>query len=123
MKNRTLFLAVALVSVAFFSPVSFAGSTNPSPASATPKATVPVPLKMVHFSNLPRQYENVTIKLTLTIDEQGLPHNVQPAEPMPKDLAQRILPVIAQWRFKPSYVDGKPVVARVILPLELIEGA
>ena len=121
MKTRIPFLAAALASVAFSTTAAFAHTADCA-AKTEPKATLPVPVEVVHFSNLPRQYENVTIKLALTIDEKGQPHNVRAAEPIPADLAKRILPLVTQWRFTPSYVDGKPVTARVILPLELIEG-
>jgi outer membrane biosynthesis protein TonB len=124
MKKITILLAATLAGVAFSATNSFAAANDQCAACSTAKATLPVPISVVHPTNLPRQYENVTVQIELTIDENGVPHNVKPAGQMPKDLAARLLPAVSQWRFKPSHTaDGKAIATTVVLPLELVEGA
>lgn len=122
MKKNTLLLIAALTGVVLSSSSAIAASAD-APAKcdgATKKLT---PVHVVHPTELPRQYENVTVQLSMTIDEKGVPRDVQAIGQMPKDLAARLLPAVAQWRFTPNYVNGRPVATRVVLPLELVEGA
>jgi outer membrane biosynthesis protein TonB len=124
MKQTNLFVIAILAGLALSAANTFAKSADQCPACATAKATLPVPVSVVHPTNLPRQYENVTVQVELTIDEKGVPHNVKPAGQMPKDLAARLVPAVSQWRFEPAHTaDGKAVATTVVLPLELVEGA
>jgi outer membrane biosynthesis protein TonB len=124
MKKINLFLVATLAGVAFSAVNTFANSADQCPACSPAKATLPVPVSVVHPTNLPRQYENVTVQVELTVDAKGVPHNVKPAGQMPKDLAARLVPAVSQWRFEPAHTaDGKAVAATVVLPLELVEGA
>lgn len=118
MNKLNLLVSATLASLALSATAAFATEQQ----VMTPKQSKPVPVKIVHPTDLPRDFENYTVELKLTIDENGVPHDVRPAQWMPRNLSSRIVPVVAQWRFSPSYVDGHPVKTEVVLPLKLVEG-
>lgn len=98
-----------------------AGTTGALAAADSKNMTLPIVTKMVHPDGLPTCYEGVTVTLAMTIDEKGVPHDVVPADRIAKDLAARLIPVVAQWRFTPCVVDGHAVARKVLLPLKLVD--
>lgn len=122
MKKITLFIAATLAGVALSANV-FAATCDQCATGGTAKATLPIPQTVVHPTGLPRQYENVTVQFALTVDENGIPHNVTTVGQVPKDLATRLVPVVSQWRFTPAHsADGKAIASTVVMPLELVDG-
>ena len=124
--KKSLLITAAFAS-AVLSSAAFA-STNPNctcdgNGKVAHAVSKPEPVKIVHPTGLSRRYENVSVKVTFTLDENGVPHDVQPYGWMDGDLANRLLPVVSQWRFTPSKADGHPVSTRVVMPLQLVEGA
>lgn len=115
MKYQSLILTAVLASAAVFATSSYAAECT----GECPKAQKPAPISVVQPTNLPLRFEGATIEIELTIDEDGVPHNVRAARWMPSDLAKVLIPTIEQWRFTPQYKDGKPVTTRVILPIKL----
>jgi hypothetical protein len=122
MKKMNLLLAAVLASAAWFSSSAFAKPIDGCSTGNDVKATLPVPTKVVQFKDLSRKYENATVAVTMTIDAAGVPHDVKPAGNMPRELIAVVVPMVQQWRFRPSYVNGQAVPARVVLPLQLVEG-
>lgn len=110
-------LTIAAVATAFVTTSAFACENPGCPTNAKP-----TPVSVVHPTDLPRQYENATVRVSMVIDRNGVPHDVKAVGPMDRALAERLLPVVSQWRFSPQLKDGKPVDASVVLPLQLIEG-
>ena len=50
-----------------------------------------------------------TVALTLTIDEQGLPQNIQVTRPLYPSLDQSAIEAARKMRFEPAMKDGQPV--------------
>ncbi len=73
--------------------------------------------------NIPRDYQDATIRISLLVDEQGRAHYVDLLDGRDPRLVRHLLPVIAQWQFKPAMKDGRPVAVNVVLPLHLVERA
>lgn len=84
-----------------------------------PKLTLPVPVSTVSPTLVPRLYADCTVQVEMTIDANGVPHQVEPGPGVAPDLARRLLPAVSQWRFAPAQQDGRPVPLHVILPVKL----
>ncbi len=91
-----------------------------SPASAPAATVLPVPVSVIAPTSLPNWSENTTVKVQLTIDATGVPHDVKMVGYTPYELSTRVVPAVSKWRFTPMYRDGKPVSTSVILPLKLV---
>ncbi len=91
-------------------------------ARASSPEIAPVPVKAVHPTRIPLQYEGSEVALAMTIDKDGVPHDVRAAGWIPSDLAARVIPAVRQWRFSPAYVNHKPAAVSVVLPLKLVDG-
>jgi hypothetical protein len=114
-------LLVATLSAAL-STSAFAG-TSTCCTAASQTANKPVPVKVVSPTHLPRSYENATVEVALTIDAQGVPHDVRPVGKIDRRVEQSLVTAVSQWRFTPNVVNGQPVSTRVLLPLQLVDGA
>ena len=114
MKSANLLLAACLSGVLLAGP-AFAVNSRSS--------TLPKPIKVVHPVDLPPSFKNAEVMLSFVLDQNGVPHDVTAVKYLPDSVANKLLPVVAQWRFTPMLKDGHPVQARVILPLKLIEGS
>lgn len=121
-KSHSLLLAAA-AAVAMFT--SNASANTPCPPAAASTEVKPYPVKVVSPTNLPRSFVKSTVEVVLTLDEQGVPTNVQTVGRVDRSVAAKLVAAVSQWRFAPKYVDGKPVAGQFVLPIELraVEGA
>lgn len=85
--------------------------------------TAPAPAMVVGPMNIPQRYQDATIRVSLMVDEQGRAHYVDLLDGRDPALVRHLLPVIAQWQFKPAMKDGRPVSVNVVLPLHLVDRA
>jgi len=123
MNLKKIILAAALTSGLFASAVvSQAAVVVSAAAPEGVEYTAPVPLHVVSPVDIPRHYQNETIRLSLTIDETGRAHHVDLLSGRDPSLVKRLLPVVARWQFKPATLNGRAVSARVVLPLQLVDG-
>lgn len=82
---------------------------------------LPVVLKTVRFQAVPTRFNDSTINVVMTIDADGVPREIEGLKPMPLDLANGLVPSLAQWKFSPACdKDGKPVALRIVLPVKLV---
>lgn len=93
-----------------------------APAAAAPANAAPAPVKIVAPTQLPRSFENARVVLALTIDAQGVPHQIAPVGYLPEAVRKQLVSAVSQWRFAPKYQDGRAVATRVVLPLRLVDG-
>lgn len=122
MKMKSVILSAAILG-GLFSVSSFANViVTTSPVSSSVKLEAPVPVKVVNPTGLFRRHEGETITLVLTIDAAGLPHDIRLRWGTDQNLAERLLPAVAQWKFTPAKRNGVPVPVRVELPIELVDG-
>jgi|GEM_PF-513853 len=83
--------------------------------------TKPHPIHVVEPTDLPRRYIGETVNVTFLLDEAGQPSDVKLADHAnDSELAESLLPAVAQWKFSPLKKDGKAISHRVMLPVELI---
>jgi len=113
MNKIKMSVTAALVSSLLSTSVFATGITRPE------MADLPRPEFVVQPTNLPRDFSDSVVKLGFTLDEQGQPQNIKLLSPYNRELARALVPVIAQWRFKPAQEDGIAVTKQVILPLEI----
>lgn len=119
-KNLLRFSAVAAGMLSCHALAS--ASVVPAILTADHEFTAPAPRTVVAPTALPRRYVNETVRVALTIDEQGRAHHVRLAAGRDEALARELLPAVAQWQFKPAMKNGRAVAVDVILPVELAEG-
>jgi TonB family protein len=84
--------------------------------------SAPAPAKVVSPTDLPRRYQNKTIRLSLTVDESGRPHNIAVLSDRDEKLARRLRSAVSQWEFTPAMKNGQPVSVDVVLPLQVVDG-
>lgn len=83
--------------------------------------TKPRPIHVVEPTDLPHRYIGETVNVMLLLDESGQPSDVKLVDHAnDTQLANSLLPAIAQWKFSPAQKNGEPVSHRVMLPVELI---
>lgn len=83
------------------------------------QVTYPAPVSVVSPTGLPREFEGATVTFAFTVDEKGVPHNISSEGYLPSRLTEKLIPVLAQWRFKPATKNGVAVPMRVVLPIQL----
>lgn len=118
--KQSLSAGVALAAL-LSSASAFAAGPVPAP-TREPNLTLARPAHVVAPMGLPARFKNTIVQVSMLLDANGTPHEIAPARPMPDEIAKRLLPVVAQWRFTPVCQNGRAVSARVILPIELVEG-
>jgi hypothetical protein len=64
-------------------------------------------------------YENAIVKLTLVVDAQGVPQQVNTLGLIPVETRELVVRAVKTWKFRPATRNGVPVTTRVILPLQL----
>jgi hypothetical protein len=94
---------------------------DPTPQADRTEYTAPAPMKIVNPTGILRRYQGETIRLSLTVDAMGQPHNISLLSERDPHLVKHLLPVIAQWKFTPAMKNGRPVTADVVLPIALVD--
>lgn len=122
MTLKELILTSTVVGGLFSASVLSAGVVL-TPLVTESSFTAPVPAMVVAPANIPRRYQNETIRVSLRVDAQGRAHSVDLLDGRDPALVRHLLPVIAQWHFTPAMQDGQPVAARIVLPLQLVESS
>ncbi len=119
MNLKELILTTTVAGGLFSASVLSAGVVI-SPLATESAYVAPAPVKVVAPANIPRQYQNETIRVRLTIDEQGRPHSVGLLDGRDPGLVQHLLPAVSRWKFRPATRNGQPVSSEVVLPLQLV---
>ncbi len=120
MNLKELILTSTVVGGLFSASVLSAGVVV-TPLVTESRFTAPAPAMVVAPANIPRRYQNETIRVSLLVDAQGRAHYVDLLDGRDPALVRHLLPVIAQWHFTPAMQDGQPVAVNVVLPLHLVE--
>jgi hypothetical protein len=118
--NFNKLLLAATVAGGLLSAASAAVVVTPLVTDST-SFTAPAPVKVVAPTEIPRRYQNETIRVSLTVDEAGRARNLDLLNGRDPSLVKRLLPAVAQWQFKPATKDGQAIAADVILPLQLVD--
>ncbi|HEY3756813.1 MAG TPA: hypothetical protein VGL42_11745 [Opitutaceae bacterium] len=91
--------------------------------SAFAARIMPAPLYIVPPTDLPRDFEGATVRVDLTVGADGIPRDIQPQGHVSRALAERLVPALAAWRFRPALVDGAPQSVRMEIPLQIVPGS
>ena len=83
---------------------------------------VPVPLAVVS-PTVGAEFNGGLVQLEFVVDEKGRPAAFSVKSATDDTLARVVLDAVRQWRFLPAEVDGKPVAAKVALPVKVVESA
>jgi len=120
MKMKSVILSAAILG-GLFSVSSFANVIVPT-GPAPMKYEAPVPVTVVSPTGLLPRHEGETVTLSLTIDAAGQPHDIRFLQGGDQNLTKRLLPAVAQWKFSPAKKNGVPVPAKIVLPVQLVDG-
>ncbi len=82
------------------------------------KFVPPQPIETV-APEIAERHAGRLIKVRLTVDSEGRPHNVQVINSMEEMLIDQIVRAVSQWKFAPGTRDGVAIETRVILPLQV----
>lgn len=118
MKTYTHVVAALATLVAFTTP-AVAGTKSPCRNCTNHTEVMPEPTKVVNPVNLPRDFVKSTVEITLSVDENGVPSQIQVVSNVNREVAKQVVSAVSQWRFAPKYVDGQPVAGDFVLPLEI----
>jgi TonB family protein len=86
---------------------------------AAMKVEAPAPARVVQPTGLPLSYEGKIVRLSLTIDAAGKPHDIRVVSADDRALTKSLVAAVSQWQFTPCRKNGVAVSTRVELPLEL----
>lgn len=120
MNLKELILTAAVTGGLFCASVLSAGVVI-TPLVTESDFVAPTPVKIVAPRDIPRHYQNETIRVSLTVDAQGRARNVDLIDGRDPRLVQRLLPAVARWQFSPATKNGQPVSAEIVLPLRLVD--
>jgi TonB family protein len=118
MKTKNLLLAAALAG-GVLSSSAFAYSKQ-SAANEVAQLAAPVVTKVVHPAGIARRFEGATVRVTLTVDENGKPSDIRLVTNNDRNLKDTLIPAVAQWEFAPARLNGKAISAKVELPIQLL---
>lgn len=118
MKTTRLLLAAALAG-GVLSASAF-GYAKDTAASEVAQLAAPVVAKIVHPTGLSRRNDGATVRVALTLDENGKPSDIRVLSNNDRNLRESLVPAVAQWEFVPARVNGKAVPAKVELPIKLV---
>ena len=83
---------------------------------------VPVPLAVVS-PTVGTEFNGGFVQLEFVVDDKGKPAEFSIKSATDDVLAKVVVEAVKQWRFLPAEVDGKPVAAKVALPVKIVESA
>ena len=90
-------------------------------ASYRGRTDIPVPLTVV-MPRVSSRYAGQTVTLKFVVDTAGHPTLIASATPgADSELVEAVTAALAQWKFSPALVDGRPVARRVVLPLTIAD--
>ncbi|MBI2496436.1 MAG: hypothetical protein HYV75_00350 [Opitutae bacterium] len=82
---------------------------------------IPVPVSVV-TPEVESRFAGTQVLLEFVVDPTGKPVLIAPAKPgADAELVAVVSAAVAQWRFAPALVDGKPVARKVVLPVDIVD--
>ena len=118
MKSSVKFLASALLTSALLASSALALPYQDVTAAAKKKLTAPQHTDIVAPA-ISSAEAGQSIRVRLTIDEQGQASDVRVLSSVDRALNRRIVKAVEQWQFEPALRDGKAVKVRALMPIEL----
>ena len=120
MNLKKIILSAALVG-GVFSASAFATTVDAHAAVTNAVAfEAPVVTKMVAPTGLSRQLEGALVRISLNVDENGRPSNIQVVS-RDSSSSDRLVAAVSKWQFSPAKKNGIAVPSKIVLPVELAE--
>lgn len=98
---------------------AFAGFPNPDGAKPDQENWQPPQASEIVAPLFARVHDGSTVRVKLTIDEQGTPSDVLVLFPHDPQLKRNIVEAVEQWTFEPAKKNGEAVKVRVVMPIQL----
>ncbi len=108
----TFTATVLLASSAFAFP-------NPDRSNIEAEQFVPAQPLVTVAPEISDRHAGRVIKVRLTIDSEGRPHDIRVTNSIERELVKRIVKAVSQWEFTPATRGGIAIESRVVLPLEV----
>jgi len=85
------------------------------------RSGTPVPVSVVSPEVAPR-FAGSKVMLEFVVDATGKPTHIASVTPgADAELVASVSDAVAQWKFAPALVDGKPVARKVALPVTIVD--
>jgi len=85
------------------------------------RAGIPVPVSVV-TPEVESRFAGTQVMLEFVVDATGQPTLITSASPgVDAELLAAVTAAVAQWRFAPALVEGKPVARKVALPVDIVD--
>lgn len=85
------------------------------------RSGTPVPISVV-TPEVDSRFAGTQVKLEFVVDPAGKPTRIASATPgADVELVAAVSDAVAQWKFAPALVDGKPVACKVVLPVSIVD--
>jgi periplasmic protein TonB len=82
---------------------------------------IPVPLSVV-MPSVDRRFDGSHVTFRFVVDPTGTPVQIAPVSPGANaELVEAVTAAVAQWKFSPALVEGRPVARVVELPVIIQE--
>jgi TonB family protein len=93
----------------------------PNPDRSNLEAETFVPPQPIHTvaPEIADRHAGRLIKVRLTVDSDGQPHDVRVVNSMEEMLIDQIVRAVSEWEFTPGTRDGVAIDTRVVLPLQV----
>jgi TonB family protein len=85
------------------------------------RSGIPVPVSVV-TPEVASRFAGTQVTLEFVVDATGKPTLFAPASSgADAELVASVSAAVAQWKFAPALVDGKPVARKVVLPVSIVD--
>ncbi|MDI1337103.1 MAG: TonB family protein [Lacunisphaera sp.] len=85
------------------------------------RSGTPVPVSVV-TPEVATRFAGQLVMLEFVVDPTGKPTHLASATPgADAELVAAVAAAVAQWKFAPALVDGKPVARKVVLPVNIVD--
>jgi len=85
------------------------------------RSGIPVPVSVV-TPEVESRFAGTQVTLEFVVDATGKPTLIAPVSPgADAELVDAVSAAVAQWKFAPALVDGKPVARKVVLPVNIVD--
>ncbi len=85
------------------------------------RSGIPVPTSVV-MPEVESRFAGQKVTLEFVVDSTGTPTRIASATPgADAELVAAVSSAVAQWKFSPALVDGKPVARKVVLPVNIVD--
>lgn len=83
------------------------------------RSDIPVPVSVI-MPEVDAVHRDQTVKIEFIVDASGVPGAFAPVTDANRVAAEAVIKAVAQWKFAPAQVGGRPVARKVALPVNIV---